>query len=486
MKHPTLAHIPSSRHVKLIAVIAVMGVFGLILQAITRAAPATVAIEIEQGAPAGNVSLLQDNSASASRAAKFMQTTQASSDKGPQSYGSLASARAALNAPADANYVMWNPAWPTDRDLEDVFATELGANDILVLPERTQPYVIDSSEGFRAAGVSAVTGENDKKLPVASRYKNQRNARTWFAMARAQRGILGLGPRAVIEISQSSWRQEAQVEDKGSVRPDGSVSPGRWWINTSGVRQSELVGSQEKVLEAASANSYFGNFTMKGRDLGGIAYSAISVGGTRATLEHLDLSGAWRGFSGVPNGETGAIGVNRATYLIDSVILGTRDTSGKRVGSSPIMINSSPGGTIQNTDPGQSVAGMMTIWNSSGKHYLKNVNARFNYGPGLNLEKLQAGFELEWTGGSIWSDYYGRGGKTAGKPSDQGDKGRMHFGIYAEGGSAKITLRDVDLDTGPTAGALNVQSYGNTKQIASDIKWIVGGQSKPVKAYGLN
>lgn len=468
----------------IIAVVVVMGVAGVVLQAITSAAPATVAFEIENGSLSGSASKLQDNSASGGSLTRFNQP-QAASSKGPQSFASLAAARAGLNAPADANYVMWDSSWPVNRDLEDVFATELGANDILVLPERTQPYVIDTSEGFRAAGVSAVTGEGGKELPIASRYKNQRNARTWFAMARAQRGVIGLGPRAVIEMSQSTWKQEPQVEDKGSVRSDGSVSPGRFWINTSGVRQSELVGSQEKVLEAQHARPYFGNFTMKGRDLGGVAYSAISVGGTHATLEHVDLSGAWRGFSGVPNGETGGIGVNRATYLIDSVILGTRDSSGKRVGSSPIMINSSPGGTIENTDAGESVAGMMTIWNSNGKHTLRNVNARFNYGPGLNLEKLQAGFELEWIGGSIWSDYYGRGGKSP-KPSDQGDKGRMHFGVYAEGGSAKITLRDVDLDTGNLAGALNVQSYGNTKQLASDIKWIVNGQSRPVKAYGLN
>lgn len=407
-------------------------------------------------------------------------------DRGPVSFASLTAARAALNAPSDANYVVWNSSWPVDRDLEDVFALELGANDILVLPERPEPYVIDSSEGFRASGVQSVTGRNGQ-VAIVNRYKGIRGARTWFAMARARRGILGLGPNAVIEVSNSSWTQEPQIQDAGSVQEDGWTSPGRYWTNTSGVVQSELVGCQEKVIEAAHATPYFGNFTMRSHSLGGVAYSAIGVGSTTAsTFERLNLSGAWRGFLGVPNGEAGGIGISGHNYFISRCILGTRDSSGTRVATSPIMINNSSGGRIEHVYAGESYAGMLTIWNSSGTHTLDNVDCRFNWGPGINLEKCQSGFTFVMNGGSIWSDYYGNGGKSP-KPSDQGTKGRLHIGIYSEVGSANITLNGVDLDTGPTAGALNLQSYGTTQQTVSTIHcYDTQGASVPIKAYGLN
>jgi len=112
---------------------------------------------------------------------------------------------------------MWNSVWPVNRDLEDIFATELAANDILVLPERPEPYIIDSSEGFRAASVKSVTGRHGQLL-IISRYKNIRTARTWFAMTRARRGILGLGPNAVVQMSNSAWTQEPQIQEGKQTR----------------------------------------------------------------------------------------------------------------------------------------------------------------------------------------------------------------------------------------------------------------------------
>jgi hypothetical protein len=289
-------------------------------------------------------------------------------DRGPASFASLSAARTALNTPSDANYVMWNNSWPADRDLEDIFATELAANDILVLPERAQPYIIDSSEGFRAAGVQSVTGRNGQ-LPIVSSYKGIRSARTWFAMARARRGVLGLGPNAVIQMSTSSWTQEPQLQDKGSSMENGTyISPGRYWTNTNGVLQGELVGCQEKLLEAAHSSPYFGNFTVKARYLGGVAYHGVTIGGgSNAVVERLDMSGAWHGFLGIPNGESGGIAVNsNNNYLISKCILGTRDSTGFRTGTSPVMVNSSSGGRIEETDAGETFAGMMTLWNCSG------------------------------------------------------------------------------------------------------------------------
>ncbi len=308
--------------------------------------------------------------------------------RGPINFSDVTTARANLNAPSDANYVIWNPDWPVDRDLEDVFATDLVTNDILVLPERTQPYVIDSSEGFRAAGVQSVTGRNGE-LAIVNRYMGIRNARTWFAMARARRGILGLGPNAVVEVSASTWTQEPQIEDKNSVQAEGWVLPGRYYTDTTGTRRAELVGSQEKVIKAEHSSPYFGNFTMRARDLGGVAYSGLTSGKPVQIYEHLNLSGAWRGFSGVPNGEAGAITLGSGTYTISKCIVGARDSGGNRVGSSPIMINSSPGGLIEHTDTGESVAGMMTMWNCTGIHTMTNVNNRFNWGPGLTWKNAK-------------------------------------------------------------------------------------------------
>lgn len=465
----------------LIFTVIVFACIGIVLLITSKAASFTASVEPEKGTLSSNASTISDATASNSSAIKFK--TSSSVDKGPVSYSTLEQAKTALGAPTDANYVVWNSSWPKERDLEDVFYS-LGANDILVLPERPEPYIIDSSEGFRASGVASVTGRYGQ-LPIVNRYKGIRSARTWFAMARAQRGILGMGPGAVIRMSQSTWTQEPQIEDKGSVQSDGWVSPGRFYTKTDGTLGSELVGAQEKVIEAQYDHPFFGNFKMKNRDLGGVAYNGIVANG--GTFVRLDLSGGWRGFQAVPNGETGAIasGGRSYMYLISQCVLGTRDETGNRVGSSPIMINSSIGGTIEDTDASESVAGMLTIWNSSGKHTLKNVNAHFNWGPGINLEQVQPNFILEWIGGSIWSDYYGNGGKSP-KPSDQGTKGRMHMQINTAGSSAKITLRGVDLDTGPTAGALNIQSYGsNQQQKLSDIlAYNQAGNPIPIKVYG--
>ncbi len=417
-------------------------------------------------------------------ATRRLQRSDAPLARGPVSFASLAAARAALRAPADANYVVWDSAWPVDRDLEDVFAG-LGPNDILVLPERDQPYLIDSSEGFRAAGVASVTGRYGE-LPIVSTYHGLRPARTWFAMARARRGILGLGPRVVIQLSQSSWTQESQIEDAGSVQPDGWVSPGRYWTNTSGVRQGELVGAQEKIIEAAHNSPYFGNICLRARDLGGVAFSGIATYASGLQVfEHLDISNGWRGFMGVPNGETGGICTSQGTYYIDSNILGTRDGTGARVGTSPVMVNTSSGGTIRRTDARESRVGMMTIWNSTGRHTLIDVNNQFNEGSGINLEACQAGFALEWIGGSNYPNWHHTGGKGV-PPSDDTTYPNyaLHIGLNAVGGSASITLRGVDLDRGPTAGALCVQLYGASVQQASDIRcYDAAGNAIPVQLY---
>lgn len=394
---------------------------------------------------------------------------------GPVSFPSIEAMKASgkFRIPRDANLVMWSHG---NKTLEEVLGT-LGGNDILVLPERSQPYLIDSSGGFRAAGVGSIAGQGGKRIPVTSTFQG-RDARTWFAMARAQRGIIGLGPGAVIATTDSGFRQEAQIEDKGSPLVGGGTSPGRYWWNTSGVKQYELAGAQEKLIETAHSNAYFANFGLRGRDFGGVAYSAISMPG--GTLERLNLNGAWRGFQAVPNGETAAIAINGGRYLISRVAIGPLDEQGRRVGSSPVMVNNSPGGRWEYGDVSQTRVGMPTIWRSSGRHEWYEVSSRWGGGHGVNIEAAKDGFEFVMTGGRLWPNRGGRGGN----PSPDGIHGNgLHLALHATG-RATIALNNVDLDSNVQAGKLNVQLYNGTDPSKVRASVTNGGIAVPIAAYG--
>jgi hypothetical protein len=393
---------------------------------------------------------------------------------GPVKFSSVAAMKASglFHIPADANLVTWHFG---NETLEQAFMT-LGANDILVLPERAQPYLIDSSGGFRASGVGSILGSNGKRIPIANTYLGK-PARTWFAMARATRGVLGMGPGAVIETTNSGFKEERQIPDKGSPLPGGGTSPGRSWYNTSGVRQGELAGSVEKILESGNTNAYFGNFTMHGRDFGGVAYNGIGMKG--GTAERLDLDGAWRGFQAEPNGEAGAISVNGGRYLISHVSTSPLNEQGKRVGSSPIMINRSPGGRWEYGDASEAYIGMPTIWNSSGTHVWYDITSRWG-GAGVNLEQVADGFQFQMTGGKLWPN---RGGK-GGHPSPDGIyENGMHIAMSPLG-RATITLKDVDIDKNVQPGKLCVQLYNYGDPSKVKITDVTGGKSVPVAAYG--
>lgn len=442
--------------------------------------------------------------------------------RGPVSFPDLATARQYLDTPADANYVMWNSSWPTNYNLADALLS-LTNNDILVLPERPEPYLIDSTDGFSAVSVKSIDGYKMNpdgtatvtQLPIV----NKQVDKWWFTMAQAKRGIIGLGPGAVIQIGPSAFSQQRQIPEKGRKlydaagnwikmvdangqpykNSDGTVitnsagethlSPGRFYVNigSGGALNTAgpLNGAQEKLIHTyvTNADTYYGNFSLRGRDLGGVAYNvfqSIPGAGTTATFEHLDLSNGWRGFSGTPNGETGAIGIGGAgQYMIRRCLLGTRDSNGVRVGTSPIMISNSSGGSIIDTDCVEAYAGMLTIWNSSGKHTLTNVNSRWSEGFGINIEQVRKGFSLEWNGGSIWSDYKGQGGKLP-RPADQSGDGNLHVGLShssestndpVQNGSVKLSFTNIDIDNNYLApGKLSIQEYTSVrKQKVSDI-----------------
>lgn len=134
--------------------------------------------------------------------------------------------------PADANYVTWSH--PTGTDLWSVF-NSLGDNDILVLPEDENPYVVNQM--YRTADGTA----------------NGANPTTDRAACRSKKGIFGLGPNAIISPAAGFPTYAAQTANEG-------------------VRES--------LVENVTTGSYHANFTIRGRNVGGLAYHALKLDGS--------------------------------------------------------------------------------------------------------------------------------------------------------------------------------------------------------------
>jgi len=329
----------------------------------------------------------------------------------PVSYATLSEARAALDAPTDANYVMWSHG---NQHLEQVFAS-LGANDILVLPERPEPYLIDSSNGFMAAGVKEIDGTGANGMKDGSRVPIVSNNRLWFAMSRARRGILGMGPGVIIEPSASGWSAPRQPILQNE--PDGTML--RYMLDGT---SAPLVGAANKLIEVDHNYPFFANFTMRGRDFGGVGYSGISSAShTVTTIKRVHFDGCWRGFAGIPNGETGGLSILQGTYLVEHCDFTSNN------GPSPIMWNRTTGGAVNHVRTSLPNYGMFTFWRSGGVNNFQNVwlNSRQT---GMNLEENMAGFELNWHTGKLNLDYSGN---------------KFHFSMNPASGSNKINLVDV-------------------------------------------
>ena len=200
--------------------------------------------------------------------------------------------------PADANPVLWPHDGPRDASLNDVVRT-LGPNDLLILPEATESYLIDTSKGFQRYGQAGPWGE----ATTDSLYDE---------MIRATRGIAGMGPGTVIELGASDFSRPYQ----------------RKAVETGCV-----------VIGTSTPKAYFGNFTMHGRDLGTMAYSALRFNGRAVDshYERLSMLGAHRGFRNSPGGEAAAIVMLADRGTARRVEVDCRDASGKRVGASPLM-----------------------------------------------------------------------------------------------------------------------------------------------------
>lgn len=378
----------------------------------------------------------------------------------PISYSDLATARAELGAPTDATYVIWNHG---NQDLQTVLSS-LADNTILVLPERPEPYWIDTSNGFMASGVKEVDGidpvtglKDGRRYPVVSR------SNLWFGMARIKRGIMGMGPGAVISPRASSWTQGPwPIHAK---QPEGQKFS--YVYMTNGTR-SNITGAMSHLIETGEQNRpFFANFRITGRDFGGVQYTGISSGhasvtARTTTVRRIHFDGCWRGDAAVPTGETGGLGMLRGDYLIENCMF-TPDG-----GASPIMWNRNRGGVMRNVKIGKPREGMITFWESSGVNVFENVRVTGKT-VGINIEDNgpNADFSLNWTGGSISLDSAATGNK-------------FHVNISPKYRSVKVHLQDVAVSSnGYTKDrtSAHVYAYANTQK-RSDVT--VGGSTLPI------
>jgi len=325
---------------------------------------------------------------------------------------------AELNPPAGFNYVQWK--WLTGTPLQDVFAS-LKDNDVLVLPEDEKPYLIDTSHGFR------------------------QDSRHDVAMARTRAGIIGMGPGAVIDLAPSSF---SQGRDSGSA------------------------GNRNKVLECWVPNAIIANFTMYGRDLGGVAFDAIKGAATNIRMENLYLKGAHRGWSAAPPGEAGGLVNHRANgMIIRNCEVDCRDkVTGLSVGPSPVMLNVSNDCLIENSYFHHANIGAPTFWS------LRNVTTR-----NVRSEYNSSGFNHELVEGTVTHEdatiIIDRAGRTSNKGS--------HISIGTNRTSAVYNVDAKYFDAGYESAPekffiqLFTASYTPWGQKDSDIHITKDGQAVP-------
>lgn len=318
---------------------------------------------------------------------------------GPQS---VSDPRQVYYLPKDANLVRWHWARSTGQTIQGAVAT-LGPNDILVLPEDEKPYEIDSSRGF--AGVGA-----------------------WKAMVRVKRGIVGLGPGAVIRPRASSFRANQQTGKEGM---------------------------QEKLIETVTDGAFFGNFTMLGRSFGSIGYHGIGTTGDRTIFQDIRFRGAHRGWMGAPPGEAGAIMAYRGWGVqVRNVEIDGRDPdTGESVGSSPIMFNRNERTIVTDTWMHHTRIGMPTWWEChdawTERIYHEQVAQGPNgWSPGVNVENCSGTFTF--IDPTFNLEYRGAHGNTG-----------LHINVGgSRGTTATIKVRGARFDSSPAPGKLAIQQYG--------------------------
>ncbi|HYP44811.1 MAG TPA: hypothetical protein VEQ66_06405 [Propionibacteriaceae bacterium] len=330
--------------------------------------------------------------------------------------------------PDHLNYRMWN--FSSGTTLSAALA-KMGPNDCLVLPERTAPYLIDTSRGFGYPGTSS-------------------------AMARVKGGIYGMGPGAVIQYAPSGFSQGRASGNEGNIN---------------------------RVLECYTPGAYFGNFTMRGRSLGGCGFDAIKAMGNNTVFENLRFVGAHRGWRNSPPGETAAIStLNGRGMAIRNVEIDCRNANGARVGTSPLMLNQQAGITVTDVWAHHSLAGGVSGWRLDNAT-LRRVRSEHN---GSSTGSLNGNaFNFEQSTGTILLDRctfvcdYG--------PTSAGGSGNT--GVHLAVGSyfpnpARIRVVSPANDRGPYRGAFAVHMsrvYGGTTQTyAPSLIRVVNSSGSPL------
>lgn len=323
--------------------------------------------------------------------------------------------------PTNLNYRMWN--FSSGTTLSAALA-KMGSNDCLVLPERSAPYLIDTSYGFAYPGTNR-------------------------AMARAQAGVHGMGPGAVIKLSSSSFRQG---------------------------RASGSSGNLNVLLQSARSGAYFGNFTMIGRDLGGCAMDAIKVTGSNTLVEGIHLIGAHRGWRNSPPGEAGGVvGHSGSNLKVRNCDIDCRDaSSGARVGTSPIMLNNQSYPLIQDVYAHHSVSGSITAYRVTSPTLRRTRSEYLGSGSGgLNANN----FNFEQNQGTVLLD-------NCTFICNYGTNTGVHLSVGSYTTPAKIRVVNPKHDAGPYKGvfAVNIsKTYGGRTQTQkpSDIS-VVNSAGAPI------
>ena len=360
----------------------------------------------------------------------------------PKSVKSETELRALLNIPSTVPIVT---IAANDTRMLDAIRAAHPVNTVIALPERTNPWLIDSSLGFPALGVGAVDGPNGTKTSVIS------NKNLWFEMLRIDR-VVGYGPGTILDLSPSTWSAPAQPQPQYTYSPSGVKGA------------SPLSGAQNTIAGSWNADAIMGNFTMRARALGGVAFSSLRFVGSKPSIKRVLMEGSWKGHDGKPNGETAALNFGNTVYLVDGATLISDG------GPSPIMVNSSPGGAIRNmiyTTPNH---GMLTYWMCSGVHTVEDFELNA-VRMGINLEQPNAGFDLRLSRGIIRIPTANNAFHLNGSNRTQSMKVHLGADVKVEGGPfpGKLVAHMYGIQTGTDASGKPI--FAPKVQKKSDITW---------------
>ena len=393
----------------------------------------------------------------------------------PRRFATLDEAKTALNLPTDATYITWDAA-AAQTGQSDLWriCKQLPINTILVLPERTDPsgdpipYPIDGTRGFMTQDGGWITGFNGGNTVATGAQPLVQESGLWMQMARAQRGIIGLGPNSVLKIVgvPATPIQRLPISSTAEVRiyrPNG----------TSSVQ----IGNPYCVVGANHPKAVFANFVCQDNDLGGVAYDFLRPTSTMSSSDpnyapfdpyvaHMHFDGCHRGYTGWPPDETAAVHFKGGTYTFKNSTITLKEDGSS---TSPIMWSLCTGGLAENIriSGGKVKAGMCTMWDCRNLHTHRRVqyigdavalNLEGNY-PSFVLAAEQCDFKMTRDAKSVHF---------------QIDPSRGPIGVNLTG----CTFQDVRVHT---TGEANVQTYGTA---GVQPKTSITCNNRPVKYHG--